>query len=62
MNILKEMDLAGGSKTNMNKRIEKIIELINSTERIIDGDITITVNNIETKEEGIACYLEKYKD
>lgn len=46
----------------MNKRIEKIIDFIKNTERTIEGNITLTVNNIETKEEGIACYLEKYKE
>ena len=46
----------------MNKRIEKIIEFIKITEKTIEGDITLTVNNLETKEDGIACYLEKYKE
>ena len=39
----------GGSKTNMNKRIEKIIKFIKNTEKTIEGDITLTVNNLETK-------------
>ena len=51
----------GGGKTNINKRVEKIIEFIRNTEKTIEGDITLTVNNLETKEEGIACYLDKYK-
>lgn len=46
----------------MNKRIEKIIDFIKNTERTIEGNITLTVNNLETKEEGIAYYLEKYKE
>lgn len=46
----------------MNKRIGKIIEFIKNTKRTLDGNITLTVNNLETKEEGIACYLEKYKE
>lgn len=46
----------------MNKRIEQIIELIKNTEKTIEGDITLTVNNLKTKEEGIACYLDNYKE
>lgn len=51
-----------GNKTDMNKRVEKIIEFIKNTQKTIEGDITLTVNNLETKEEGIACYLDNYKE
>ena len=46
----------------MNEKIEETIKFIKNIEKTIEGDITLTVNNYETKEEGIACYLDKYKE